>query len=193
MLTVTAIILDGKRCQLTRSVTVLNRQQCSLKSDWTEHHSADYRYLMFVAALIWAKHDRVWCLVLEVGLQTNNFTAIMTKCTLTSNDIMLVCTSNVDINTQLHQQRLKRKGIWIMETDLNPASSVVTIETSGYDTWFTAGGAIRIAHYDVINSETIRDRVKRRPPRPMKSSELSNGVNRTALRQLLQNRKLCHL
>jgi len=27
----------------------------------------------------------------------------------------------------------------------------------------------------------------------MKSSELSNGENRIALRQLLQNRKLCHL
>jgi len=63
-----------------------------------------------------------------------------------------------------------------------------------------AGGAIRIAHYDVIddvimtsNSETTRDREKRRPPRPMKSSELSNGENRIALRQLLQNRKLRHL
>jgi len=69
--------------------------------------------------------------------------------------------------------------------------------TSGYAPWFTAGGAIRIAHYDVIddviNSETIRDREKRRAPRPMKLSELSNGENRIALRQLLQNRKLRHL
>jgi len=39
------------------------------------------------------------------------------------------------------------------------------------------------------NSETIRDRQKRIPPRAMKSSELSNGVNRIALQQLLQNRK----
>jgi len=43
------------------------------------------------------------------------------------------------------------------------------------------------------NSESIRDRQKRRPPRAMKSSELSNGENRIALRQLLQNRKLRHL
>ena len=42
------------------------------------------------------------------------------------------------------------------------------------------------------NSETIRDRKKRRPHRRMKSSELSNGENRIALRQLLQNRKLRH-
>ena len=42
------------------------------------------------------------------------------------------------------------------------------------------------------NSETIRDRQKRRPHRGMKSSELSNGENCIALRQLLQNRKLCH-
>jgi len=42
------------------------------------------------------------------------------------------------------------------------------------------------------NSETIRDRQKRRPHWLMKSSELSNGENRIALRQLLQNRKLRH-
>ena len=70
--------------------------------------------------------------------------------------------------------------------------------------WFTAGGAIRIAvrqlsqtwkshHWWHHNSETIRDRQKRRPPHAMKSSELSNGENRIAVRQLLQNRKLCHL
>jgi len=34
------------------------------------------------------------------------------------------------------------------------------------------------------NSETIRDREKWRPPRAMKSSELSNGEKRIALRQL---------
>ena len=53
-------------------------------------------------------------------------------------------------------------------------------------------GAIHIAHYDVIEYETITDREKRRPPRPMKSSGLSNGENRIALRQHLQNRKLRH-
>ena len=42
------------------------------------------------------------------------------------------------------------------------------------------------------NSETIRDRQKRRPHRRMKSSELSNVENCIALRQLLQNRKLRH-
>ena len=48
-------------------------------------------------------------------------------------------------------------------------------------------------HWWHHNSENIRDRENRRPPRPMKSSELSNGENRIALRQLLQNRKLHHL
>jgi len=28
--------------------------------------------------------------------------------------------------------------------------------TSGYTTWFTAGGAIRIAHYDVIDDAITR-------------------------------------
>jgi len=41
------------------------------------------------------------------------------------------------------------------------------------------------------NSETIRER-KTETASPMKSSELSNGENRIALRQLLQNRKLCN-
>jgi len=48
-------------------------------------------------------------------------------------------------------------------------------------------------HWWRHNSETIRDRQKRRPPLAMKSSELSNGENCVAARQLLQNRKLCHL
>ena len=48
-------------------------------------------------------------------------------------------------------------------------------------------------HWWRHNSETIRDRQKRRQPRAMKSSELSNGEHRIALRQLLQNRKLRHL
>jgi len=48
-------------------------------------------------------------------------------------------------------------------------------------------------HWWRHNSETIKDREKWSPPRPMKSSELSNGENRIALRQLLQNRKLRHL
>jgi len=48
-------------------------------------------------------------------------------------------------------------------------------------------------HWWRHNSETIRDREKRRPPRPMKSSQLSNGENGIAQRQLLQNRKLRHL
>jgi len=47
-------------------------------------------------------------------------------------------------------------------------------------------------HWWRHKSETIRDRQKRRPHRPMKSSELSNGENHIALRQLLQNRKLRH-
>jgi len=30
------------------------------------------------------------------------------------------------------------------------------IKTSGYATWFTAGGAIRIAHYDFIDDVITR-------------------------------------
>ena len=48
-------------------------------------------------------------------------------------------------------------------------------------------------HWWHHNSETTTYREKRRPPHPMKSSELSNGDNCIALRQLLQNRKWRHL
>jgi len=47
-------------------------------------------------------------------------------------------------------------------------------------------------HWWRHNSEIITDREKRRPPRPMKSSDLSNGENRIALQQLSQNRKWRH-
>jgi len=45
----------------------------------------------------------------------------------------------------------------------------------------------------LIMTSLRRDREKRRPPRRMKSSELSNAGNHIALGQLLQNRKWRHL
>ena len=42
-------------------------------------------------------------------------------------------------------------------------------------------------HWWRHNSETIRDREKRRPPRAMKSSELANDENRIALRQFCKS------
>jgi len=47
-------------------------------------------------------------------------------------------------------------------------------------------------HWWRHNSETVRDREKRRSRHAMKSSDLSNGENRIALRLLLQNRKWRH-
>ena len=70
-------------------------------------------------------------------------------------------------------------------------------KTSGYATMVHGRGCnphrSLWRHWWRHNSETIRDREKWRPPRRMKSSELSNGENRITLRQLLQNRKLRHL
>jgi len=57
-------------------------------------------------------------------------------------------------------------------------------------------GAIRIAHYDVIDDVITRklsEIEKNGDHLPMKSSELSNGENRIAVRQRLQNRRLRHL
>ena len=64
----------------------------------------------------------------------------------------------------------------------NPHRSTTTFANPEITSWWR--------HWGRHNSETIRDREIRRPPRRMKSSELSNGENRIALRQLLQNRKL---
>jgi len=57
-------------------------------------------------------------------------------------------------------------------------------------------GAIRIAHYDVIDDVITRklsEIEKNGDHLPMKSSELSNGENRIAVRQRLHNRRLRHL
>ena len=72
----------------------------------------------------------------------------------------------------------------------------VSKRTSCYATWFTAGRATHRSlwcHWWRHNLETIRDREKRRPTWRTKSCELSNGENRIALRQLLENRKWRHL
>ena len=76
-------------------------------------------------------------------------------------------------------------------------------ETSGYATMVHGRGCnphrctTTFANVDITslwrhNSETVRDRQKWRPHCCMKSSELSNGENRIALLQLLQNQKLRH-
>jgi len=73
-----------------------------------------------------------------------------------------------------------------------------TIQPSSYDWCVAAEAAIEIIgtsgyirytvhrslwrHWWRHKSESIRDREKLRPPRPMKSSELSNGENRITLR-----------
>jgi len=38
-----------------------------------------------------------------------------------------------------------------MKRSIEQLINTIIITTSGYATWFTAGGAIRIAHYDVID------------------------------------------
>ena len=47
-----------------------------------------------------------------------------------------------------------------LPTSVTTATSLASfkkqLKTSGYATWFTAGGAIRIAHYDVIDDVITR-------------------------------------
>jgi len=38
----------------------------------------------------------------------------------------------------------------------NACTIVIIMQTSGYAMWFTAGGAIRIAHYDVTDDVITR-------------------------------------
>jgi len=87
---------------------------------------------------------------------------------------------------------------YVMVCDLQQSLYLVTNynRTSGYATMVHGRGCnphrytttftnLEITSLRCHNSETIRDRQKRRPHRLMKSSELSNGENRIALRQLL--------
>ena len=73
------------------------------------------------------------------------------------------------------------------------------INTSGYATWFMAGGAIRIAHYDVIDDVIIRklSEIEKNgdnlgPWNPV-GYPMVQTANRIALRQVMQNRKLRRL
>ena len=100
------------------------------------------------------------------------------------------------------------KAALILNASVLSLSNLFNKKTSGYATMVHGRGCnphrctttfanVEITsswrHWWRQNSETVRDRQKRRPPHVMKSSELSNGENRIALRQLLQNRKLRHL
>jgi len=40
--------------------------------------------------------------------------------------------------------------------EYSPCDHNIVSQTSGYATWFTAGGAIRIAHYNVIDDDITR-------------------------------------
>jgi len=48
-----------------------------------------------------------------------------------------------------------RIDLWLFFYSQTAAQSLHT-KTSGYATWFTAGGAVRIAHYDVIDDVITR-------------------------------------
>jgi len=68
-------------------------------------------------------------------------------------------------NNKLHQSNYSATSYYTsaINCDSNLASLLTTVtlgkskfETSGYATWFTVGGAIRIAHYDVIDDVITR-------------------------------------
>jgi len=50
----------------------------------------------------------------------------------------------------------KYYGSRVFVLPLNFVGTVKIVKTSGYAMWFTAGGAIRIAHYDVIDDVITR-------------------------------------
>ena len=57
----------------------------------------------------------------------------------------------------LAAERRQLDALTISQTlQLSTARRDTTKSTSGYATWFTAGGAIRIAHYDVIDDVITR-------------------------------------
>jgi len=127
----------------------------------------------------------------------------------------MIHTSDVDVGSAnvsslRHDSCLARHSLscnvwWFANNDWDNATLVLKLVAMLR--WFTAACAIRYRstttfanleitsfwrHWWRHNSETITDREKRRPPRATKSSELSNGENRIAPRQLLQNRKWRH-
>jgi len=51
---------------------------------------------------------------------------------------------------------LHAKVVSVTSTEGSNTHWATVTMTSGYATWFTAGGAIRIAHYDVIDDVITR-------------------------------------
>jgi len=59
-------------------------------------------------------------------------------------EVIILFTVLVDVDIKICLERQQHKVAVILSAALK------LTETTGYATWFTAGGAIRIAHYDVI-------------------------------------------
>ena len=62
-----------------------------------------------------------------------------------------MCTGHVFTDTEISVV-----GTHIVSGDNSRMNDSKIITTSRYATWFTAGGAIRIAHYDVIDDVITR-------------------------------------
>jgi len=65
----------------------------------------------------------------------------------------------------LQPRRQRRKSVLLLSLSIAPSATVAQLLeaaplfeeiTSGYATWLTAGAAIRIAHYDVIDDVITR-------------------------------------
>ena len=102
--------------------------------------------------------------ILETS-RTDQWTCIKTRCSTTTSS----CThgswcEEIPLIVQCWQQ--KYDFIWTKITQNSPRQEYITCpsvlrlftkrKTSGYATWFTAGGAIRIAHYDIIDDVITR-------------------------------------
>jgi len=133
------------------------------------------------------------------GMPTIQYSAPSTRLSVPLSNFSIMFSWNQMICTSPHLYLQHEKGA---DTPYQSVPSGKSTRTSGYATMVHGRGCnphrsttfanLEITslwrHWWRYNSETIRDREKRRPPRAMKSSELSNGENRIALK-LLQNRK----
>jgi len=61
---------------------------------------------------------------------------------------MVRWTCNVKVKDRVPSKELRER--------LGIDDIILILQTSGYATWFTAGGAIRIAHYDVTDDVVTR-------------------------------------
>jgi len=158
----TLLLADVNRlteCKMPNSASETS-QNANNKSSWTQH----------MLPWHWSLRHECWRIpemsnifarmtITVPEIQDNLSSVIFVTCPIQLLDevTQLVCNGRSYVRTRPTENS---KIFWAKNTTTEKQhfrySNSYVVETSGYTTWFTARGAIRIAHYDVIDDVKTR-------------------------------------